>query len=117
MLAELPVDLVHVAVKLLEQALQAGEHGIERGLVAGKVGANKILKFPGVAVFRAPEFAYLVKAPVKACALGLPVLGDQFGLQLFRGYLGPGGFDRSELRCFNSEWGHSEVLLGSHVCG
>ena len=69
LLAELPVDLVHVAVELFEQALEAIEHGIEGGLVTGEVGADEILKFLGIAVFRPPEFGYLMQATRKAQAL------------------------------------------------
>src|SRR5208283_2689232 len=40
LLAELAVDLVHVAVELLEKTLEAIEHGIQRGLIAGEIRAR-----------------------------------------------------------------------------
>ena len=72
LLAELAVDLVHVAVELLEQALEAAEHGVERGLVAGKIGADEILERGGIPVFRPPEFAHLVESALNVQSLRSP---------------------------------------------
>src|SRR5206468_13022461 len=50
LLAELAIDLMHVAAELFEQALEAVEHGIERSLIAGEICADKFLECSSIAV-------------------------------------------------------------------
>ena len=60
LLAELAVDLMHVSLQLFQQALKAAEHGVERGLITGEVGADEILERSLVTIFRPPELGDLI---------------------------------------------------------
>ena len=62
LLAELAVDLMHVSAELFQQALQAVEHRVQRGLISGEVGADEILERGRVAILGAPEFGHLVQS-------------------------------------------------------
>ena len=89
MLAELPVDLVHVAAQLFQQTFQAVEHRIQRGLISGEVGADKILERRSVAIFGAPELSHLLQAALHSSALRFAILRHQFLFQLCRGIFHP----------------------------
>ena len=61
LLAELPADLVHVAAQLFQETLQTVEHRVERGLIAGEVGADEILEGGRVAIVGTPELGDLLQ--------------------------------------------------------
>ena len=44
LLAEFPINLVHVSVELFQQTLKTIEHSVQRGWIAGKVGTHKLFK-------------------------------------------------------------------------
>ena len=79
--AESEGDLVHVAVELLEEALEALEHRVEGLLVAGEVAAHEGLEDLPVAVRLAPEARHLLEPAPGAGPLRLAVALDQLGLQ------------------------------------
>ena len=78
LLAEFPVDLVHVPAQLFQQALHTVEHRIQRGLVSGEVGPHKVLEDRRVAVSGAPELSRLLQSAMGPGALRFAVLRDQF---------------------------------------
>ena len=62
LLAELAIDFVHVAIELFEKALETIEHRIQSGLIAGKVGADKVFEFGRATIFGTPKFGNLMQA-------------------------------------------------------
>ena len=85
LLAEDAADLVHVAVELLQQALEAGEHRVAGGRLAGVLAAHEGLEGRGVAIFGAPETACLVDAALDLGPLRRPVLRRQLWGELSLG--------------------------------
>jgi len=76
LLAELTVDLMHVAAQLFQQTLQAVEHRIQRGLVSREVGAHEVVESGCVAIFGPPELGCLVQSALHPRALRLAILSD-----------------------------------------
>ena len=90
LLAELPVDLVHMAAQLFQQTLQAVEHRIQRGLVSGEVGREQSpRRRQRVAIFGAPELSHLLQSALDSSTLRFAVLGHQFPFQPRDGILHP----------------------------
>src|SRR5437899_12473450 len=85
LLAELAIDLMHVAAELFEQALKAAEHRVECRLIASEICADKFLECSSIAVLAPPELGNLMQPAFQACALCLAVVVDQFAVGVLAG--------------------------------
>ena len=77
-------DFEQVAVKLFEQLLVAREQNVERGLVAGDVGAHERFEDGGSAVFGGPESGRLFETARDARPRRFAVTRDEFFFQFHR---------------------------------
>ena len=82
---------MHVAVQLLQEALEAIEHGVDRGLIPGEIAADELLIRSRISIFGAPELGDLVKTALDAWPLWLAILERQFTFKLCHRLFHPHG--------------------------
>src|SRR5882724_11866680 len=82
LLAELPVDLMHMAGELFQQILEAIKYDVQGRLITGKICRDEFFQSGSVSIFRAPEFRHLLQSALDAGPLAFSILFYQLSFQL-----------------------------------